>query len=113
MAGTQTRHVLAIRFRQRGGDAFPWGTLWINLTGTFLIGLALALFASHASWSAWHIPVILGFLGGYTTFSTFMLESARLRRRGQRWRALGYVLLSGIGGPLLAIGGMVWGGHGV
>lgn len=109
--GTQARHILAVRFRQHWGDTFPWGTLWINLTGSLLIGVILAVVAAHSSWSVLSIPLVIGFLGGYTTFSTLMLESARLRRNGRLLAYVSYLALSGIGGLLFAIGGLLWGGH--
>ena len=65
-------------------ENFPWGTLIINVTGSFLIGLFIGLFATK-----WHLPqvmrifLIVGICGGYTTFSTFSLDSFYLMERGE------------------------------
>lgn len=110
--GAATRHTIAQRSRQRLGDRFPWGTLLINLTGAFVIGLLAALFTAHANVGQWRDPLIVGFLGGYTTFSTFALELARLRRGGHHRRMSAYLAASVAFGPLLAFAGL-WAGRAV
>lgn len=65
----------------RGG--FPWGTLAVNLSGSLLLGLAFALAVERAVLPAeWRGPVMIGFIGAYTTFSTLALESWRLFEDG-------------------------------
>lgn len=77
------------------GRSFPVGTLVINLTGSFALGYFLARVAR-----GWQVPepaqlaVTVGFLGAYTTFSTFMYESDTLLRTGLTARASLYLLLS-------------------
>jgi len=110
--GAGTRHAIATRARQRYGDDFPWGTLGINLTGAGVIGLVTGLLAHHHALTEWRAPIVLGFLGGYTTFSTFMLELARLRARATHHPSLPffvYLCASLILGPLLAYLGLVVG----
>ncbi|MGH2512471.1 MAG: fluoride efflux transporter CrcB [Candidatus Limnocylindrales bacterium] len=64
-------------------SAFPWGTLVINLSGSFLLGLLTALVLDRAALpSSLRGPILIGFIGAYTTFSTFMLESWRLVEAG-------------------------------
>lgn len=65
------------------GGAFPWGTLVINATGSFALGLLFALAVERAALPAdLRGPVGIGFIGAYTTFSTFTLESLRLMQDG-------------------------------
>lgn len=73
----------------RVSTAFPWGTLATNVTGSFLAGL-LAPPGSAAA--AWHPLVLTGWLGGFTTFSTFSVEAVRLEEGQRRSAALLYVL---------------------
>ncbi len=60
------------------GAGFPWGTLAVNLLGSFAIGLATALFEASAPSPEVRLAVLTGGLGAFTTFSTFSLESLRL-----------------------------------
>lgn len=85
---------------------FPWGTLAVNVTGCFLIGLLFGLSEARQIFSPEaRLFLFIGVLGGYTTFSTFGLESINLLRDGEWLRALSYVLLH----VILGIG-TVWAG---
>lgn len=77
----------------------PWGTLMVNLTGCFLIGLLAAL-AEKRGWPSVNARVFLvtGILGGYTTFSAFGLETMNFIRNGQAVTAAGYISTSVLGG---------------
>jgi len=60
------------------GTRFPYGTLVINVTGSFLIGLVFALLTARTRWSPnWRYLIPIGFIGGYTTFSSFEYETLR------------------------------------
>ncbi len=64
-------------------SAFPWGTLVVNLSGAFLLGVLTTVIVDRAALPAeLRGPVLIGFIGAYTTFSTFMLESWRLVEAG-------------------------------
>jgi CrcB protein len=79
------------------GGTFPWGTLVINLSGSFVLGLLFALSIERAAIpSSIRAPILVGFIGAYTTFSTLTLESWRLVEDGS-W-ALG---IANIGGSML------------
>jgi CrcB protein len=95
--GAVARYFVSGFVARRVGETFPWGTLFINVSGAFLIGMfgALALhdtsvFAEPDPW----LFAVTGFLGAYTTVSSFSLQTLSLARDGQRNRAAGYVVVS-------------------
>ncbi|TQN40787.1 camphor resistance protein CrcB [Blastococcus colisei] len=78
---------------------WPWATLLVNLTGCFLLGALLAVLATRSSEPSWTRPFLgVGVLGGYTTYSTFAVEVVDLLDDGALALAVGYVLLSTLGG---------------
>lgn len=94
-----------------GGEFFPYGTLAANLTGCFTMGLLGTLFLEKIPLS---IPVrtgiTTGFIGAYTTFSAFGLETVNMLQAGRTGHALGYILISNAAGLLLCRLGMVTAG---
>lgn len=79
----------------RMGSRFPYGTFVINVTGSFLIGLVVTLLAERTHWSPnFRYLIPIGFIGGYTTFSTFELETFQSFRDGEILAAFLNVLLS-------------------
>jgi CrcB protein len=79
----------------RMGARFPYGTFVINISGSFLIGLVVTLLAERAHWSPNFLYLIpIGFIGAYTTFSTFELEAFRSVRNGDLLLAFLNVILS-------------------
>lgn len=81
----------------RGGA--PWGTLAVNVLGSLAIGaLVAALDARGLAGSRWRLILATGFLGGFTTFSAFALETVILVERRQLIVALGYVVATVLGG---------------
>jgi CrcB protein len=80
------------------GTGFPAGTLIVNLLGSFLIGCIAEYLNQHSTAPVQlRLLLITGFLGGYTTFSAFSLESAALLQRGDYGTALAYILVSVLG----------------
>jgi CrcB protein len=91
------------------GATFPWGTLGVNVLGSAFIGFFAALTAPEGRWlvgSAARQFVMIGLLGGFTTFSTFSLETMNLAREGDFLRA-GANAAASVGCCLAA----VWAGH--
>jgi CrcB protein len=82
--GSVARYVVDGWVLDRIGTGFPFGTLVVNLSGAFTLGLLAALTIDRSILpSDVRAPVLIGFLGAYTTFSTLMLESWRLVEDGQ------------------------------
>jgi CrcB protein len=88
--GSVVRFWLGTAVAERAGAHF-WGTLFVNVTGSYIIGLAAALGKDHAFTRHF---VIIGILGGYTTFSSFSLQTLELFQGGQIGWALGNIGLS-------------------
>ena len=87
----------------------PWHTLLVNATGAFAIGLLLVA-AARLGWPGWWRPFLaVGILGGYTTFSTFALETVELALRGSWGVAAGYSLGTLACGLLATAGGIALG----
>lgn len=101
--GTLARYGLQGLVQERTGAGFPYGTLIVNLLGCFLLG-GVAEYALQHLWfpPEWRIGITTGFMGAFTTFSTFSFETVRLIQDGEWRRASVYVLVSLLGG-LLAI----------
>lgn len=96
--GSLTRYVLGTAIMNRLGPRFPMGTFVINVTGSFLIGLLMTLFTERLQpHPNLRLLLIVGFLGGYTTFSSFEWETLSLVKDGARWlgalNVVGSVLL--------------------
>ena len=98
-AGSVARFVLSGWVYARFGTAFPWGTLTVNVTGSFLLGLAIPSFTATGS-SPLPGFLLIGCFGAFTTFSTFSIEALILLRDGRRLTAAIYVAVSLIAGLL-------------
>jgi CrcB protein len=99
--GGVARYALGTWIMVKYGGRFPLGTFSINVSGAFLIGLIMTLlterFQPHPSW---RLFLVVGVLGGYTTFSSFEYETFQAVRGGERWLGLLYVAGSVIAGYL-------------
>ena len=79
----------------RTGARFPAGTFLVNITASFLIGFLVTILAAKVSWSPqWRYLILVGFIGGYSTFSTFEFETFRIFQEGEFLMAGLNVLLS-------------------
>jgi fluoride exporter len=87
--GSLTRYVVGNAIMTRVGGRFPVGTVFINITGSFLIGLLMTLLTERLQpHPNWRFLLVVGFLGGYTTFSSFEWETLSLVKDGSRWLGL-------------------------
>ncbi len=108
--GSILRFWLGSYIGERMGTRFPYGTLVINVTGSFLIGLVYAILTERTQWSPnWRYLIPIGFIGGYTTFSSFEFETFRSIQDGQLGLGLLYVAVSVVVGFIAVWGGMVAG----
>jgi CrcB protein len=105
--GANARYLLGNWIAARYGTSFPYGTMVINVSGSFVIGFFLVLiterFVVHPNW---RLFFAVGFLGAYTTFSTFSFESAALMQDGSWWLALTNMIGSVVLGLVAVLTGM-------
>jgi fluoride exporter len=103
--GAVLRYLVDHAVQKRAGSGFPLGTLTINVTGSFVLGLLSASALHHGVSAAWLTVVGTGFVGAYTTFSTFAFDTVRLAEAG-RWRpaVLNVALSIGAGLAAAALG---------
>lgn len=94
--------------RAYGHRSYPFATLTVNLVGSFLLGFLVGWFGDRVA-PGLRLALFTGLLGGFTTFSTFTLESAVLVRSGHTASGLGYIVLSVAAGVALAGVGLVTG----
>src|SRR5690348_3323846 len=88
-AGALARYVVGAAIAERFGGRFPVGTLVINVTGSFFIGFLMSLFTERLQpHPNWRLLLVVGVLGGYTTFSTFEYETFRAVQDGGKWMGL-------------------------
>jgi CrcB protein len=107
--GAVARYAVSLALPTAHG-AFPWGTLTINLSGSALLGVLLALLAEQFTRARLARPLLgTGFVGAYTTFSTFAVEAVDLGRAGHWALAALYVVASSMGGLAALWAGMAVG----
>ena len=106
--GTVARYLLALATAPISGT-LPWGTVIINVAGSFVIGLFGTLTLAHGRYPAPEMArlfVMVGFCGGFTTFSTFSLDAISLYERGETGLAALYVLASMAAGLVGLVAGL-------
>ncbi|MCC8980299.1 fluoride efflux transporter CrcB [Bradyrhizobium acaciae] len=106
--GSVARYLVAIGAGRLVGTEFPWGTLVINIVGSFLIGVFAESFA--LSWNVSQtvrVFLTVGICGGFTTFSTFSLDAIVLMQRGELWSAGAYMAASVALSILALFGGLL------
>ena len=99
IVGAVARFLVSVLFVSQFGDRFPWGTLFVNVTGSFVIGFYAALTGPDGRLfvsARQRLFVMVGICGGYTTFSAFSLETLRLVQSGRGQTALVYLVVSAV-----------------
>ncbi|WP_426238111.1 fluoride efflux transporter CrcB [Pararhizobium sp. DWP1-1-3] len=105
--GSVLRYLVGLWTLRSFGPSFPWGTLTVNITGSFLIGVFAEVIARKFGASAeMRVFLITGILGGYTTFSAFSLDAITLLERGEPVTALIYVASSVLLSALAVFAGL-------
>jgi CrcB protein len=110
--GTLARYGLQGVVQIRTASTFPFGTLLVNLSGCFLLGLIGQFTLNRMVISPdWRVAIAVGFFGGYTTFSSFGWETAKMLEGGEWARAGAYVGASVVVGLILSVAGIRLANH--
>ena len=104
--GGMSRYLLSLFIQNKFLSAFPYGTMTVNIIGCFLIGVVFAFSERGNFTMEWRLFLATGLLGGFTTFSSFSLETVSLLRGGQLWHAFIYILCSIVIGLLATFAGI-------
>ena len=108
LVGANLRYVLGTYIVNRVGQTFPYHTFVINLTGSLAIGLVMTLLTQRiVADPAWRLLIVVGFLGGYTTFSSYTFEAITLLQHDRWLRAGTYVLGSNLLGLAACYAGIL------
>jgi CrcB protein len=106
--GSGARYLVGIWAGQAWGTPFPWGTLAVNLVGSFLIGVVMVLgLETGAISTEMRIFLAVGVMGGFTTYSSFNHETLALAQRGQWGLAAAYVAATVLGGWFVGLLGLL------
>ena len=108
--GAMARYGVNTWLTTRWGTAFPYGTLFVNVSGSFVLCLLIAMLSRGFDIApALRLALTVGFLGSYTTFSTFSADALLLLENGHTLRGLSYVVGSVVGGGLMGAAGLLLG----
>jgi CrcB protein len=108
--GANARYVLSVWVATKWGVTFPYGTLVINLSGSFLLCFLVEVFSTYVILRPpLRLALTVGFLGAYTTFSTFSYEWLQLVQDGEVWPGVLYILGSILGGGVAGTMGLLLG----
>ena len=105
--GSGLRYLMTDWTHKHVAGVFPWGTLWVNLIGSFVIGILWEVSERVSVAPDLRIFVLVGILGGFTTFSSFALETINLLRAGETGYALINIITTNMLGLLLVVAGAV------
>jgi CrcB protein len=105
--GSGVRYLVGLWTAQALPGQFPYGTLFVNLAGCFLIALVMQLALDHSSFSETaRIGITTGFIGGLTTYSSFNYDATRLLESGQVATGIAYVGITLVGCAITGVAGL-------
>ncbi len=105
--GSLARYAVAVASAHLFGSAFPWGTLGVNVAGSFLIGLVATLADEYDALGAnTRVLLVVGVFGGFTTFSSLSMETFRLAEDGFYFRAGAYIAATAALGAIAVLAGV-------
>jgi len=108
LAGVLLRFFLSQPLNPAPGTGFPWGTFFVNILGAFAVGAVYTFGIEKAAISPeLRVGLLVGLLGGFTTFSSICLEGVTMLSNGREWQALLYIVLSNILGVAAAFAGVL------
>jgi CrcB protein len=106
--GSVSRFLLSKAIQEQANSTFPWGTMAVNIIGSFIIGIIFALsIKNNILPPVWRNFLAIGFCGGFTTFSTFSLDNFQLLANNQLMFSLLYTLISVILGFIFLYSGIL------
>lgn len=107
--GASLRHLSGLAAMRVLGTGFPYGTFFVNVVGSFLMGALIAWLARKGTLIGpeWRLLLATGVLGGFTTFSAFSLDAVLLWERGESGAAIGYVIGSVVLSILALVAGLM------
>jgi CrcB protein len=100
------RYLITLFIQNKILSTFPYGTLAVNIIGCFLIGIVYGLSEKGNINVEWRLFLATGFLGGFTTFSSFSNDTVSLLRDAQYWHAFSYIAVSVFVGLVATFGGI-------
>ena len=106
-AGALGRFGVSAAVQRITDTVFPLGTMAVNITGAFLIGFLSVLFGRAVVSPEMRSGVLVGFLGSFTTFSTYMFESVRLLQDGEYGPAAANLIVGNVAGVASVVAGMI------
>lgn len=104
--GGIARYLITLLIQNKILSTFPYGTLAVNVIGCFLIGIVYGLSVRGNINVEWRLFLATGFMGGFTTFSSFSNDTVNLLRDAQYWQAFSYVAISVLIGLIATFGGI-------
>ncbi len=108
--GANARYIVVTWVTAQLGMTFPYGTMAVNLSGSFVLCFLVSFYSEQGAMPLpFRLAFLVGFLGSYTTFSTFSNEWLQLVQRGDMLRSFGYLLGSVLGGGLAGGAGLIVG----
>jgi len=108
--GACLRYAVSLWSRSTWGENFPYGTLMVNIVGSFLLGFLVIVLSQKFATPLWLRQLLfVGVLGAFTTFSTFSVESVELFQAGKEWFALKNIAYNLFGSVLAAAAGLYLG----